>query len=66
MSKNVKKIQYANPSTNEIIDVISEYAIKDKGGREITTLYKKPTDGVPKSDLSSAVQTSLGKADSAI
>ena len=28
--------------------------------------YSKPSDGIPKSDLASAVQTSLGKADSAL
>ena len=28
--------------------------------------YKKPSDGIPSTDLSSAVQTSLGKADSAL
>ena len=28
--------------------------------------YEKPTGGIPKTDLSSAVQTSLGKADSAL
>lgn len=28
--------------------------------------YTKPTDGIPKSDLASAVQTSLGKADTAL
>ena len=30
------------------------------------TLYLKPSGGIPKTDLSSAVQTSLGKADSAL
>ena len=29
------------------------------------TYYEKPSGGIPKSDLASAVQTSLGKADSA-
>lgn len=28
--------------------------------------YSKPSGGIPKSDLASAVQTSLGKADSAV
>lgn len=31
-----------------------------------TTPYVKPSDGIPSTDLSSAVQTSLGKADSAL
>ena len=30
------------------------------------TVYTKPLSGIPKSDLSNAVQTSLGKADSAV
>ena len=32
----------------------------------ISGLYTKPSGGIPKSDLSSEVQTSLGKADSAL
>lgn len=33
---------------------------------KINAKYTKPTGGIPKTDLSSAVQTSLGKADSAL
>lgn len=33
---------------------------------EINGKYAKPLDGIPKTDLASAVQTSLGKADSAL
>ena len=33
---------------------------------EINGKYAKPADGIPKTDLASAVQTSLGKADSAL
>ena len=32
----------------------------------VDKFYKKPTSGIPKSDLASAVQTSLGKADAAV
>ena len=32
----------------------------------VDKFYKKPTSGIPKSDLASAVQTSLGKADNAM
>lgn len=32
----------------------------------VDEFYKKPTSGIPKSDLASAVQTSLGKADAAV
>ena len=38
--------------------------ITDKG--YVDEFYKKPTSGIPKSDLASAVQTSLGKADAAV
>lgn len=34
-------------------------------GAKADTAYQKPAAGIPKSDLASAVQTSLGKADSA-
>ena len=33
---------------------------------QINAKYTKPTGGIPKTDLASAVQTSLGKADSAL
>lgn len=33
---------------------------------EINGKYSKPSDGIPKTDLASSVQTSLGKADSAL
>ena len=35
-------------------------------GKIKATFYQKPSGGIPKSDLSSAVQTSLGKADTAL
>ena len=35
-------------------------------GKIKATFYQKPNGGIPKSDLSSAVQTSLGKADTAL
>ena len=41
----------------------------DKGNRISTTVegkYTKPSDGIPKTDLASDVQTSLGKADTAL
>lgn len=34
-------------------------------GAKADTAYQKPTGGIPKTDLASAVQTSLGKADNA-
>ncbi len=43
-----------NPVQNKVINS----ALNEK--------YVKPTGGIPKTDLASAVQTSLGKADSAL
>lgn len=44
--------------------------LKDAAGNNFsfrdTSKYTKPSGGIPKSDLASAVQTSLGKADSAL
>lgn len=45
-----------NPVQNKVIK-----AELDKKGT-----YSKPTDGIPKTDLASAVQTSLGKADNSL
>lgn len=40
---------------------------KDVPNKEyVDEFYKKPANGIPKSDLASAVQTSLGKADAAV
>lgn len=38
----------------------------DAANTAATAKYTKPTGGIPKTDLASAVQTSLGKADSAL
>lgn len=45
----------------------TEY-VKKIDGRPVKDeeAYNKPSSGIPKSDLASAVQTSLGKADSAV
>ena len=45
-----------NPVQNKVIKA----ALDGKG------TYSKPSGGIPKSDLASAVQTSLGKADTAL
>ena len=47
------------PDANGDIDISG--AIPDTGGK-----YEKPSTGIPKSDLASDVQTSLGKADTAV
>lgn len=50
---NIAKISLPDGNTYDIVDKKSGY-------------YTKPSSGVPKSDLASDVQTSLGKADSAL
>lgn len=48
------------PNLDQIQIDNTTYDIKDSGA------YTKPSGGIPKTDLASAVQTSLGKADGAI
>lgn len=43
-----------------------EADVAAKGFTKNTGTYSKPTGGIPKDDLASAVQTSLGKADTAL
>ena len=52
---------------NDIQDAIieNEEAIEDQG-EAIGGKYTKPSEGIPKTDLASGVQTSLGKADTAL
>lgn len=45
---------------------LTESDIAAMGFTKNTGTYSKPSGGIPKSDLASAVQTSLGKADTAI
>ena len=47
-------------------DVINDLATIRSGASAGATAYQKPSGGIPKSDLASAVQTSLNKADSAL
>ena len=46
-------------------DVISDLATIRSGAAAGATAYQKPSGGIPKTDLASGVQTSLGKADTA-
>ena len=46
-------------------NVISDLATIRSGAAAGVTAYQKPSTGIPKTDLASAVQTSLGKADTA-
>lgn len=41
-------------------------ATEDYVDEAVSAAYSKPSDGIPKTDLASAVQTSLGKADTAL
>lgn len=47
-------------------DTISDLSTIRSGAAAGATAYQKPGTGIPKTDLASAVQTSLGKADSAV
>lgn len=61
----------ANLSSRNGAVVIDTYNVADivvirSGAEKGATAYQKPSGGIPKSDLASAVQTSLGKADTAL
>ena len=45
---------------------VTESTVSGWGFTKNTGTYSKPSGGIPKSDLASAVQTSLGKADSSV
>ena len=49
-----------------IPDTVTEGTVSGWGFTKNTGTYSKPTGGIPKADLAPAVQTSLGKADSAL
>ena len=55
----------ALPSDTPIPAAVTEQTVAGWGFTKNTGTYSKPSGGIPKSDLASAVQTSLGKADSA-
>lgn len=57
---------HRHPSDTSKQDTISDLATIRSGAAAGATAYQKPSTGIPKSDLSSAVQTSLGKADTAV
>lgn len=49
-----------------IPSAVTESTVSGWGFTKNTGTYSKPSTGIPKSDLASAVQTSLGKADAAL
>lgn len=48
------------------ITTVTENTVSGWGFTKNTGTYSKPSGGIPKTDLASAVQTSLGKADTAL
>lgn len=57
---------HRHPSDTSKQDVIADLATIRSGAAAGATAYQKPSGGIPKTDLASAVQTSLGKADTAL
>lgn len=58
------KAQILNKPT--IPSAVTESTVSGWGFTKNTGTYSKPSTGIPKTDLASAVQTSLGKADTAL
>lgn len=56
----------ALPNDTPIPAAVTEQTVSGWGFTKNTGTYIKPSSGIPKSDLASAVQTSLGKADTAL
>lgn len=65
---SVAKSGSYNDLTNKptIPSAVTESTVSGWGFTKNTGTYSKPSAGIPKSDLASAVQTSLGKADTAL
>lgn len=57
---------HKHPSDTSKQDVISDLATIRSGAAAGATSYQKPNTGIPATDLASAVQTSLEKADTAL
>ena len=57
---------HALPDSTVIPPTVTEQTVAGWGFTKNTGTYSKPSGGIPKSDLASAVQTSLGKADTAL
>lgn len=56
----------ALPADTPIPDAVTEQTVSGWGFTKNTGDYTKPSTGIPKSDLAADVQTSLGKADTAL
>lgn len=59
-------VDYVDNRLNGKQDTISDLATIRSGAEAGATAYQKPSGGIPKTDLASGVQTSLGKADTAV
>ena len=57
---------HALPDSTVIPPTVTEQTVSGWGFTKNTGTYSKPSGGIPKSDLASAVQASLGKADTAV
>lgn len=61
---------YTKAQTDSLLaakqDTISDLSTIRSGAESGATAYQKPSGGIPKTDLASSVQTSLGKADTAL
>ena len=76
IASKMDKVTLANVATsgsyNDLIDkptipsAVTESTVSGWGFTKNTGTYSKPSGGIPKTDLASAVQTSLGKADTAL
>ena len=76
IASKMDKVILANVATsgsyNDLNDkptipsAVTESTVSGWGFTKNTGTYSKPSTGIPKSDLASAVQTSLGKADTAL
>lgn len=67
----VVKVNNTTPDASGNVSItippaVSEATVSGWGFTKNTGTYSKPSGGIPKTDLASAVQTSLGKADSAV
>lgn len=62
----LENLDYASSGHTGFQPTISDLATIRSGAEAGATAYQKPSSGIPSSDLASAVQTSLGKADSAV
>lgn len=57
---------HALPDTTVIPDAVTEQTVSGWGFTKNTGTYVKPSGGIPASDLAADVQTSLGKANTAL